>query len=217
MRVDWPPRRRPIEGAGLNILLLTSEFAPAMGGIGTYAREIAAAATPARRTRSPWSRRITREQTGRRRPGPCPSRSSAFAAASTRCATCRPRSCWRAAASAATDYDVVHAADWPFFIPLALSQLANAGAGIDDRAWHRDQRDADAAEARWRYAAPACSDRGRESSPTAAIPKRCSASGLPSTRSRISAINLGVSEFWFGAPRQRREVRLAYRWRKTGW
>ena len=45
MRVDLPPRRRPIEGAGLNILLLTSEFAPAMGGIGTYAREIAAAAS----------------------------------------------------------------------------------------------------------------------------------------------------------------------------
>lgn len=29
----------------MNILLLTSEFAPATGGIGTYAREIAAAAT----------------------------------------------------------------------------------------------------------------------------------------------------------------------------
>ena len=43
MRADLPPRRRPIEGAGLNILLLTSEFAPAMGGIGTYACEIAAA------------------------------------------------------------------------------------------------------------------------------------------------------------------------------
>jgi phosphatidyl-myo-inositol dimannoside synthase len=28
---------------------------------------------------------------------------------------------------------------------------------------------------------------------------------------RISAINLGVSEFWFGAPRKRREIRLAYR------
>jgi glycogen synthase len=29
----------------LNILLLTSEFAPAQGGIGTYAREMATAAT----------------------------------------------------------------------------------------------------------------------------------------------------------------------------
>ena len=29
----------------MNILLLTSEFAPAMGGIGTYAGEIASAAT----------------------------------------------------------------------------------------------------------------------------------------------------------------------------
>ena len=45
MRAALPPRRRPGEGAGLNILLLTSEFAPAMGGIGTYAREIAAAAS----------------------------------------------------------------------------------------------------------------------------------------------------------------------------
>ena len=44
-------------------------------------------------------------------------------------------------------YDVVHAADWPFFIPVALSRWRDAGAGIDDGAWHRDQRDADAAEA----------------------------------------------------------------------
>ena len=102
MRADLPPRRRPIEGAGLNILLLTSEFAPAMGGIGTYAREIAAAA-------SRLGAKVTvvapdyARQTGRRRPLACPSRSSGFAAAFIPCATCRPRSCWRAAASAAID------------------------------------------------------------------------------------------------------------------
>ena len=45
MRADLLPRRRPVEGAWLNILLLTSEFAPATGGIGTYACEIAAAAS----------------------------------------------------------------------------------------------------------------------------------------------------------------------------
>ena len=45
MHAALPSRHRPDEGATLNILLLTSEFAPAMGGIGTYACEIAAAAT----------------------------------------------------------------------------------------------------------------------------------------------------------------------------
>ena len=103
----------------MNILLLTSEFAPAMGGIGTYAGEIAAAA-------SRLGAKVTVVAPGLRpsRPsedGPCPSRSSDFAAAFIRCGTCRPRSCWRAAGIRGDRYDVVHAADWPFFIPVALS------------------------------------------------------------------------------------------------
>jgi hypothetical protein len=45
MRGPWRSPRQRIEASVVNILLLTSEFSPANGGIGTYAREIAVAVT----------------------------------------------------------------------------------------------------------------------------------------------------------------------------
>ena len=82
MRADLPPRRRPIEGAGLNILLLTSEFAPAMGGIGTYAREIAAAASRLGAKVTVLAPDYARQHASRPTTGPCPSTSFGFAAPS---------------------------------------------------------------------------------------------------------------------------------------
>jgi phosphatidylinositol alpha-1,6-mannosyltransferase len=119
MRAALPPRRRPIEGAGLNILLLTSEFAPAMGGIGTYACEIAAAASRlgakvtvvapdyARQTHDDRSLpfEVVRFRGGLHSMRGLP-RKIMLARRGVRC----------------DRYDVVHAADWPFFIPLALSR-----------------------------------------------------------------------------------------------
>ena len=43
---DTLPSRQPLSSLpAMNILILTSEFTPVMGGIGTYACEIAAAAS----------------------------------------------------------------------------------------------------------------------------------------------------------------------------
>ena len=119
MHAALPPRRRPLEGAGLNILLLTSEFAPAMGGIGTYASEIAAAA-------SRLGAKVTvvapdyAQRTHDDRSLPFEVIRFSGGLHSMRD---MPRKIMLARRGVRSDrYDVVHAADWPFFIPVALSR-----------------------------------------------------------------------------------------------
>ena len=207
MRAALPPRRLLTEGAGLNILLLTSEFAPAMGGIGTYAREIAAAA-------SRLGAKVTvvapdyAGQTHDDRSLPFEVSRFSGGLHSMRD---MPRKIMLARRGVRGDlYDVVHAADWPFFIPVALS--------------------------RWRTPARVLMTvHGTEINETQTPLKRMAIRGAgvfgPRTEvvansrftetlfrerfavdpRRMRAINLGVSEFWFGAQRKRREVRLAYR------
>ena len=129
----------------MNILLLTSEFAPAMGGIGTYAREIAAAASRlgarvtvlapdyARQTNDddrslPFE--VVRFRGGLHSMRDMPHKDHAGTPQrprrSIRCGPCRRLA-------------VLHS--------TRAFQMADAGAGLDDGAWHRDQRNADAAEA----------------------------------------------------------------------
>src|SRR5213593_3950406 len=102
----------------VNILLLTSEFAPALGGIGTYAGEIASAAAR-------LGARVTVV-------APDYARQTAAQDASLPFEVIRFRgglhSMWDLPSKImlarsrirANCYDVVHAADWPFFIPVAL-------------------------------------------------------------------------------------------------
>jgi len=192
----------------LNILLLTSEFAPAIGGIGTYASEIAAAATrlDARVTVvAPDYERQTAEddeifpfEIVRFRGGLHSLRDM-------------PGKIMLARRKVRDEsYDIVHAADWPFFIPVALS--------------------------RWRTPARVVMTvHGTEINETQTLLKRAAIRGAgvfgPRTEvvansrytealfrerfavdpRRISAINLGVSEFWFGGRKKRLEVRLAHR------
>jgi phosphatidyl-myo-inositol dimannoside synthase len=104
----------------VNILLLTSEFAPANGGIGTYAREIASAATDLGAKVTVVAPDYALDNSGedsslrfevQRFPG---------GLHSMRYLPAKARLVRRLLG---TDrYDVVHAADWPFFIPVALSR-----------------------------------------------------------------------------------------------
>ena len=117
MRADLLPRRRPVEGAWLNILLLTSEFAPATGGIGTYACEIAAAA-------SRLGAKITVVAPDYARQTGDDDRSLPFEVIRFRGGLHSmrdlPRKIMLVRRRVRGDrYDIVHAADWPFFIPLA--------------------------------------------------------------------------------------------------
>ncbi|MGY4234693.1 phosphatidylinositol alpha-1,6-mannosyltransferase [Bradyrhizobium sp. USDA 4449] len=101
----------------VRILILTSEYLPLMGGIGTYAREMAAAATElgAEVTvlapdyggnfddrASPF--KVIRFAGGRHRARELPSKIRLVRKL-----------------LAERQYDIVHAADWPFFIPLRLA------------------------------------------------------------------------------------------------
>jgi len=120
MRAALPRRRRSVEGAGLNILLLTSEFAPSMGGIGTYAREIAAAA-------SRLGAEVTVIAPDYARQTDAADRSLPFEvvrfSGGLHSMRDLPRKILLARRSVrGRNYDVVHAADWPFFVPLALSR-----------------------------------------------------------------------------------------------
>jgi len=191
----------------VNILLLTSEFAPALGGIGTYAGEIASAATRlgARVTvlAPDYAGRITGQISSppyeviRFRGGLHSMRDlpSKIMLARSRIGAGR--------------YDVVHAADWPFFIPVALS--------------------------RWRtQARMLMTVHGTEINETQTALKRLAirSAGVFGPRTqivanseytrnlfherfavdarRVSAVRLGVSDFWFGPRRARATVREAY-------
>ncbi|WP_249734437.1 glycosyltransferase family 4 protein [Bradyrhizobium sp. sGM-13] len=208
MPADLPPRRRLTEGAGLNILLLTSEFAPAMGGIGTYAREIAAAASRLGAKVTVVAPDYARQNADNDRTLPFEVVRYSGGLHSMRD---MPRKIMLTRRGVRGDrYDVVHAADWPFFIPVALS--------------------------RWRTQARVLMTvHGTEINETQTTLKRMAIrgagvfgprteivanSGFTETLFRerfavdprqISAINLGVSEFWFGGRRTRREIRLAHR------
>jgi phosphatidyl-myo-inositol dimannoside synthase len=191
----------------VNILLLTSEFAPALGGIGTYAGEIASAATR-------LGARVTVV-------APDYARQTAAEDASLPFEVIRfrgglhsmrdlPSKIMLARSRIRADcYDVVHAADWPFFIPVALS--------------------------RWRtQARMLMTVHGTEINETQTPLKRLAIHGAgvfgprtqivansEYTRSlfrerfavdarRVSAVRLGVSDFWFGPRRQRAAVRKAH-------
>jgi phosphatidyl-myo-inositol dimannoside synthase len=191
----------------VNILLLTSEFAPAMGGIGTYAGEIASAATR-------LGARVTVVAPDYARPTTADDSSLPFDVVRFRGGLHSIRHLPSKILLARSKvgrgrYDVVHAADWPFFIPLALS--------------------------RWRtQARMLMTVHGTEINETQAPLKRLAirSAGVFGPRTevvansrytqslfrerfaveaqRISAVHLGVSDFWFGPRRSRAAVREAY-------
>jgi phosphatidyl-myo-inositol dimannoside synthase len=208
MRAALPRRRRPIEGAGLNILLLTSEFAPAMGGIGTYAREIAAAASrlgAAVTVMAPDYAQPTDNEDCLlpfeivRFPGGLHSVRDL------------PRKIMLARRGVRVRrYDVVHAADWPFFIPLALAR------GYTPARILMTVHGTEINETQTPLKRMAIRGTGVFGPRTKVVANSRFTETLFRERfavnpGRISAVNLGVSEFWFGAKRKRREVRLAHR------
>ena len=104
----------------MNILLLTSEFAPVQGGIGTYASEIATAATALGAsvtvaapdyTGGADAEDLALTYSVQRFNGGLHSMRDTPAKISLARGMVRRQS-----------YDIIHAADWPFFIPVALSR-----------------------------------------------------------------------------------------------
>jgi phosphatidylinositol alpha-1,6-mannosyltransferase len=104
----------------VKFLMLTSEFAPATGGIGTYAREIASAASALGADVTVVAPDYGQDTATLDRSLPFELRRFRGGLHSMRDLPSKIRLARRLVG--AERYDVVHAADWPFFIPLALSR-----------------------------------------------------------------------------------------------
>jgi phosphatidylinositol alpha-1,6-mannosyltransferase len=192
----------------VNILMLTSEFAPATGGIGTYVGEIASAATRlgARMTVvAPDYARATAADDVRwpfeviRFPGGLHSMRDLPAKILLARSKVRDSS-----------YDVVHAADWPFFIPLALSRWRTPARVV------MTVHGTEINETQTPLKRLAIRSAGVFGPRTQIVANSRYTQNLFRERfgieaQRVSAVRLGVSDFWFGARRPRDVVRQAYR------
>ena len=192
----------------MNILMLTSEFAPATGGIGTYAGEIASAATR-------LGARVTVVAPDYAQATAADDMSMPFKVVRFRGGLHSMRDLPAKIMLArrkvrGNSYDVVHAADWPFFIPLALSRwrtkarvvMTVHGTEINETQTPLKRlaiRSAGVFGPRTRVVA--------NSSYTQALFRERFAIDAR----RVSAVRLGVSDFWFGPRRPRAAVREAYR------
>jgi phosphatidylinositol alpha-1,6-mannosyltransferase len=191
----------------VNILLLTSEFAPANGGIGTYAREIAIAATKLGANMTLVAPDYGNDNSAEDRMLPFEIRRYAGGLHAMRNLPAKIILARRQVMSGR--FDVIHAADWPFFIPLALSRGLTPARIL-------------------------MTVHGTEINETQTPPKRlairCAGVFGPRTTiaansrytrdlfrrrfavdtHRIHAIPLGVSDFWFGRRATRTTTRAAY-------
>jgi phosphatidyl-myo-inositol dimannoside synthase len=191
----------------VNILLLTSEFAPATGGIGTYAREIAAAATGLGAQMTVIAPDYGHDTTALDRSLPFEVRRFHGGLHSMRDLPSKillARSGVRAG-----PYDVIHAADWPFFIPVALSRhltparllMTVHGTEINETQTPLKRlaiRTSGAFGPRTEIAANSRYTRDLFRERFDVDPQR------------IHAIRLGVSDFWFGQRNGRAATRAAY-------
>ena len=181
----------------MRILLLTSEFTPVNGGIGTYAREIAVAATElgadvtlvapdygrdnrADDRRLPFS--VLRFKGGAHSMRHLPSKIM----------LARGR-------VASGHFDIVHAADWPFFIPLALAReltparilMTVHGTEINETQTPLKRLAIRCAGVFGRRTTIAANSR---------FTRDLFRERFAIDSNRVHAIPLGVSEFWFGEP-----------------
>jgi phosphatidyl-myo-inositol dimannoside synthase len=191
----------------MNILMLTSEFLPATGGIGTYAREMASAASALGAHVTVLApdyakgREINDQGFSfrtRRFPGGLHS------------ARDLPAKVLLARhAVNAEDYDILHAADWPFFIPVALSRRRTAARVI--MTLHGSEINETQTFLK-RLAIGACNVFGgrTEIAANSGFTRDLFRQRFAIEPHKINAIPLGVSEFWFGTRKLRSVTRKQY-------
>jgi glycosyltransferase involved in cell wall biosynthesis len=189
----------------MKILMLASEFPPATGGIATYAKELAVAAVQLGASVTVLAPDYGRVDTlvddrslpfaVRRFPGALHSRRDA--PAKIRLARHAVRR---------EPYDVVHAVDWPFFIPVALARKHSEARML------LTVHGTEINEMRTAVKRLAVRLTGVFGAPTAvaansAFTRDLLLQNFAVDPERVRAIPLGVSEFWFGRPNHRQIVR----------
>ena len=191
----------------MKILLLTSEFAPVAGGIGTYASEIARAATELGAEVTAVAPDYGQDCRGadsllpyavrRYRGGVHAMRQLPAKIALTR------------GHVAAEPYDIVHAADWPFFIPVALSRRLTKGR-IVMTVHGTEINEVQTPLKRMAIRAARVFAPGTLIAANSDYTRDLFQSRFPSQCQRVRAIPLGVSDFWFADRKAAMETRRSY-------
>lgn len=190
----------------MNILLLTSEFTPATGGIGTYAREIATAASElgAQVTvlAPDYAQSIADDHS-------FPFQTRRFSGGLHSMRDLPAKILLARHTIRMEDFDVLHAVDWPFFIPLALSRgrtnariiLTLHGTEINETQTFLK-----------RLAIGACNVFGgrTEIAANSTFTRDLFQKHFTVEPERVNAIPLGVSDFWFGEQTPRDDIRDHY-------
>jgi phosphatidyl-myo-inositol dimannoside synthase len=190
----------------VSILLLTSEFAPATGGIGTYAREIASAACALGADVTVVAPDYAEDTATLDRSLPFEVRRFRGGLHSMKDL---PSKIWLARSLVAAErYDVVHAADWPFFIPVALSR------GLAPSRILMTVHGTEINESRTPLKRLAIRTSGAfgprtEVAANSRYTRELFRERFAVDENRIRAIWLGVSDFWFGPRNPRAATRLS--------
>ena len=192
----------------MKILLLTSEFAPAAGGVGTYAREMAAAAVRLGADVTVVAPDYGNAEVAQADRG-APFRTRRFRGGPHLMRDVANKVRLAHAIVGADQHAVVHAVDWPFFLPLALARrrtgarlvLSVHGAEIDDM---------QTAAKRLAVRLTGAFGPRAEVVANSDFTRDLFLSRFDVPAGRVRAIPLGVSEFWFGPRAGRDAVRREY-------
>ena len=191
----------------MRILMLTSEFAPVRGGIGTYAREIAVAASDLGADVTVAAPDYGKDNADEDHLLPFEIRRFAGGLHSMRDLPAKIRLARRLIGSGR--HDVVHAADWPFFIPLALSRrltTARTLMSVHGTEINETQTALKRLAIRCTGVFGSRSEVAANSHYTADLFRE----RFAVAEERIHAIPLGVSDFWFSERKDRDATRAAY-------
>nr|WP_218626202.1 glycosyltransferase family 4 protein [Bradyrhizobium sp. dw_78] len=187
--------------------MLTSEFAPVTGGIGTYAREIATAATALGADVTVAAPGYGKDNTAEDRRLPFEVRRYQGGLHSMRDLPSKIMLARRLVGS--ERYDLVHGADWPFFIPVALSRgLTQARIMMTVHGTEINETQTPLKRLAIRCAGvfgPRTTIAANSRYTSELFRRRFTVD-----TQRIHAIPLGVSDFWFGERQARAVTRAAH-------
>jgi phosphatidyl-myo-inositol dimannoside synthase len=191
----------------VNILLLTSEFAPATGGIGTYAREIASAAADLGADVTVIAPDYAQDTAAEDRCLPFDVRRFRGGLHSMR--DLPSKILLARSYVGAERYDVIHAADWPFFIPVALSRRLTQ-ARILMTVHGTEINETQTPLKRLAIRSAGVFGPRTEVAANSQYTRELFRERFAVDAQRIKAIRLGVSDFWFGQRNGRAATRAAY-------
>ncbi len=193
----------------MNILLLTSEFTPLAGGIGTYAREIASAAVRLGADVTVVAPDYAAARL-RHEDRALPFRTHRFSGGlhSMRDLPAKVRLARNLIASG--DHDVVHAADWPFFLPVALAR-GHTPARLLMTVHGTEINEMQSAPKRLAVRLTGAFGPRAEVVANSGFTRDLFLTHFAMPSDKVRAIPLGVSEFWFGPRAERGDVRRGLR------